>query len=89
MSAAHRSFLVIDPAQDYEESDQVLGVFGSLAAAQMAARLLRHKTGEGTQYWMADSYRVVEVQEWKGREHLATWSYSPDYPQWTHRKENR
>lgn len=87
--SAHRVFLVVDPAQDYEESLTILGAFGSLAAAQMGGRLIRHKMARGDHYWFEPSYRTVEVQEWVGREHRSTWTYSPEDPKWSHREEKR
>lgn len=65
------AFLVVDPVQDYEESLQILGVFGSLKTAQYATpRLMRTA-------WRWDSYRYAEVQEWRGDTLVHTWTYYP------------
>lgn len=69
-----RVFLAVDPAQDYEESLEILGAYGSLAAAQTATRM--HRTRPGNRYaWWPE--RATEVQEWVGDEHRTTWTYRP------------
>ncbi|AXQ60693.1 hypothetical protein SEA_ALI17_78 [Gordonia phage Ali17] len=67
---SHRSFLVVDPVQDYEQSDEVLGVYGSHEAAMRALPRLRRIRAE----WANGSYPegYLEVQHWRGDEHLST-----------------
>ncbi|MEV4846125.1 hypothetical protein AB0K20_23270 [Micromonospora matsumotoense] len=65
-----RAFLAVDPVQDYEESLAILGVYGSLAAAQYA---VRQRCARPT-WWPG---REAEVQEWVGDEHRRTWTYRP------------
>ncbi|MDM3950339.1 hypothetical protein [Mycobacteroides abscessus] len=67
-----RVFIVVDPVQGYEETLQILGVFGSLNVAKMATPRLMRAT------WRWDSYRHAEVQEWHGDTHVNTWTYHPD-----------
>ncbi|MFJ8690204.1 hypothetical protein [Micromonospora wenchangensis] len=67
-------FIAVDPAQDYEESLSILGVYGSLAAAQYAVRQHRAKPYGPYAGWPE---RRTEVQEWVGDEHRATWTYQP------------
>ncbi|TDC30087.1 hypothetical protein E1211_24900 [Micromonospora sp. 15K316] len=70
-----RVFIAVDPPQDYEESLDILGVYGSLAAAQTAVRL--HRARPGNQIRWAYGRRS-EVQEWVGDEHRTTWAFHPD-----------
>lgn len=66
-------FIAVDPVQDYEETLTILGVYGSLAAAQVAVR--QHRTRHPVyQFWTG---RYTEVQQWVGDEHQATWTYRP------------
>lgn len=89
MSASPRVFLVVDPVQDWEESLTILGVFGSLAAAQMAGKAIRHQSGPARHYWFERDERVIEIQEWTGREHVRSWTYSPEAPRWVPTEEQR
>ncbi|MFI8633983.1 hypothetical protein ACIGEP_15470 [Microbacterium sp. NPDC077663] len=72
MRHAASVFLLVDPVQDYEESLEVWGVYGSLSAAKVATR--RARRANLSQY---DQWRTTEVQRWRG--HLCTdvWSYIP------------
>lgn len=65
-SASPSVFLVVDPVQDYEESLQVWGVFGSFPAAKHATRALRTRHLSAYQ-----QDRLTEVQHWQGARHLA------------------
>ncbi|WP_328344618.1 hypothetical protein [Micromonospora sp. NBC_00421] len=67
-------FIAVDPVQDYEESLAILGVYGSLAAAQTAVRMLRARPGGP---YSGDPTRRTDVQEWVGGEHRTTWVYRP------------
>ncbi|AMS02919.1 hypothetical protein SEA_GALADRIEL_84 [Gordonia phage Galadriel] len=71
---SHRSYLVIDPVQDYEQSDVVLGVYGSLKAALIALprlRRIRNSTwGRSLNDPRPSGY--LEVQHWHGDEHRTT-----------------
>lgn len=69
-----RVFIAVDPVQDYEESLTILGVYGSLAAAQIAVRQHRARP-DGLYRW--DPKRITEVQEWVGDEQRATWTFRP------------
>ncbi|KXK63374.1 hypothetical protein AWW66_03410 [Micromonospora rosaria] len=69
-----RAYIAVDPVQDWEESLEILGVYGSLAAAQTAVRLLRARPGNRYEW---SPKRTTEVQEWAGDEHRATWTYHP------------
>ncbi|MGC5027418.1 hypothetical protein ACLQ3K_21940 [Tsukamurella sp. DT100] len=69
------AFLVVDPQQDYEESDTTWGVYGSLQAAKIATpRLRRHRLI----HWNTD--RDTEIQRWRGDQLIGTWTYhgNPD-----------
>lgn len=59
------AYLVVDPVQDYEESDQVLGVYGSVTAALVALPRLRRKPGYRNG-WGDKESRYLEVQHWAG-----------------------
>lgn len=63
-----KAFILIDPVQDYEESIEIVGIYGSLAAAKMG-----HKTN-----WpkRSDPWRDAEVQEWVGDELRNVWRFS-------------
>lgn len=63
---AHRSWVLVDPVQDYEESLTVLGVYGSDTAARMGAR----------PYIRRERCRNVEAQEWRGSDLLRVWTWS-------------
>ncbi|WMI33092.1 hypothetical protein SEA_SCHOTTB_82 [Gordonia Phage SchottB] len=67
---SHRSFLVVDPVQDYEQSDEVLGVYGSLKAALLALPRLRRIRGYRANADYPEGY--LEVQHWHGDQHLST-----------------
>lgn len=67
-----RVFIVVDPVQDYEESLQILGVFGSLKAAQVSTPRLMKVA------WRYEPYRTAEVQEWRGDTLVNTWTYHPE-----------
>ncbi|PZF98535.1 hypothetical protein [Micromonospora deserti] len=69
-----RVFIAVDPVQDYEETLTIFGVYGSLAAAQVAVRQLRTRPDGFYAWWPG---RITEVQEWVGDEHRATWTYRP------------
>lgn len=72
-------FIAVDPVQDYEESLTILGVYGSLDAAQ--AGVMRYRAIPDNLYtWWPN--RCTEVQEWVGDEHRATWTYHPDNGWW-------
>lgn len=71
---SHHAYVLVDPAQDYEESDRVLGVYGSIGAAIYAGRSRernnRWTSGAG-ENWR--NYRngiidaqFLEVQHWRG-----------------------
>lgn len=84
-----RVYLVVDPAQDYEESLRILGVHGSLEAAMFAVRGYRRRrvqlTGVGGRWWpLIDSWRDVEVQLWQGDQQLDTWTQDGRSGRWTH-----
>lgn len=66
-----RVFIAVDPVQNYEETLQILGVFGSLKTAQYATPRLMKAT------WQWEPYRYAEVQEWRGDTLLNTWTYHP------------
>ncbi|AUX81923.1 hypothetical protein FDJ33_gp87 [Gordonia phage Brandonk123] len=63
---SHRSYLVVDPVQDYEQSDVVLGVYGSLKAALIALPRLRRIRGVHANGPYPEGY--LEVQHWHGDE---------------------
>jgi hypothetical protein len=67
-------FIAVDPVQDYEETLTILGVYGSLDAAQYAIRCYRARP-DGI--YAGDPKRTTEVQEWVGDELRATWTYRP------------
>ncbi|OKI47213.1 hypothetical protein [Micromonospora sp. CB01531] len=69
-----RVYIAVDPVQDYEETLTILGVYGSLAAAQVAVRQMRARP-DGLYRWSPE--RATEVQEWVGDEHRTTWSFHP------------
>ncbi|AYR02892.1 hypothetical protein J1765_gp84 [Gordonia phage Gaea] len=71
---SHRSFLVVDPVQDYEQSDEVLGVYGSLNAALRALPRLRRIRNAGPVSKANGPYPegYLEVQHWHGDQHLST-----------------
>jgi hypothetical protein len=64
-----RVFIAVDPVQDYEETLTIFGVYGSLAAAQVAVRQLRNRPNGFYSGWPG---RTSEVQEWVGDEHRNT-----------------
>ncbi|QDY06148.1 hypothetical protein FJK98_02360 [Micromonospora sp. HM134] len=69
-----RVFIAVDPVQDYEETLRILGVYGSLAAAQVAVRQHRRSPTGPYAGWPG---RETEIQEWVGDEHRRTWTYRP------------
>ncbi|MCX4474832.1 hypothetical protein OOK41_31725 [Micromonospora sp. NBC_01655] len=69
-----RVFIAVDPVQDYEETLTILGVYGSLAAAQVGVRQHRARPHGPYAGWPG---RSTEVQEWVGDEHRKTWTYRP------------
>ncbi|AXH44946.1 hypothetical protein SEA_RIBEYE_83 [Gordonia phage Ribeye] len=71
---SHRSYLVVDPVQDYEQSDEVLGVYGSHEAAMRALPRLRRirNAGPVPKANAAHSKGYLEVQHWHGDVHLTT-----------------
>ncbi|MEV4197037.1 hypothetical protein [Micromonospora globbae] len=69
-----RVFIAVDPVQDYEETLTILGVYGSLAAAQMAVRQHRARPNGPYAWWPG---RSTEVQEWVGDELRNTWTFRP------------
>ncbi|AXQ53095.1 hypothetical protein SEA_RANDO14_75 [Mycobacterium phage Rando14] len=74
-----RVFIVVDPVQDYEESLEILGVYGSLPAAKFATRRVARKT------WRWEPDRMIEIQERAGDEVLSVWQFRPSWGKW--RKE--
>lgn len=72
-------FVLLDPVQNYEESQTILGVYGSLKAAKVALRAHRRRPrSQGGQYWPDDLWRESEVQQWAGGTLLAAWRYYPE-----------
>lgn len=69
-----RVFIAVDPVQDYEETLTILGVYGSLAAAQYAVKSYRARPYG---IYASDPSRITEVQEWVGGELRTTWTYRP------------
>ncbi|UVT31884.1 hypothetical protein SEA_KEWPIEDOLL_84 [Gordonia phage Kewpiedoll] len=67
---SHRSYLVVDPVQDYEQSDVVLGVYGSREAAMRALPRLRRIRANNANDPRPSGY--LEVQHWLGDQHLTT-----------------
>lgn len=67
-----RVFIVVDPVQGYEETLQILGVFGSLKVAKYATPRLMAPT------WRWSPDRDAEVQEWRGDTLVNTRTYHPD-----------
>jgi hypothetical protein len=78
---AARVFIVLDPVQDYEESDDIWGVFGSLAAAQVGTRLLRarHYTDELS---FENEQRDTHVELWEGTVNVQRWEFSAQSRRW-------
>ncbi len=79
---AARAFVVVDPAQDYEESNEIWGVYGSLAAAKIGVRRGRAAHFGGIYRYLA--HRNVEVQRWQGNVLTDVWTHDED-GRWTHR----
>ena len=72
MSAAHEAFILMDPVQDWEESDILYGVFGSLEAAKVRARKVQADRRD------FEKKRRLAVQHWVGPDHVATWEFLPE-----------
>lgn len=68
---AHRCWVLVDPIQDYEESLEILGVYGSDKAAKFAAR----------EHIKSEPCRNLEAQEWIGDQLASTWEWD-----WTRRR---
>lgn len=64
-------FVLTNPSQEYEDSTEVLGAFGSLAAAQAADRLLRRRDPARL------AGRYSEVTRWRLTAAERTWRYYP------------
>lgn len=75
--SAH-SWIVVDPVQDWEESAEIWGVYGSLSAAKQAARALRHRNYRHE--W--ECQRDTEIQHWTGDELVDSWTWEPDKRTW-------
>ncbi|WP_058234133.1 hypothetical protein [Devriesea agamarum] len=88
MNAFPSVFVVLDPVQDYEESDEILGVYGSLRAAKYAARAVRRKCHRIAPYYTEYGNRHLEIQEWQGPQLHKTWDYSPYTKKWSEVKES-
>ena len=80
---AYRAFVLFDPCQDWEESATILGVYGSLEAAQRALpRIRRLPYAEGGVYEYSP-YRLSEVALYAGDEVLGRWQFDPvSKPRW-------
>lgn len=78
-----RVLIVVDPIQDYEESDRILGVYKSLAAAKYAAPIRMREA------WRSDPNRRVEIQQWIGDAMTAVWEYWPNRGTWRNETLNR
>lgn len=78
---AARVFIVLDPVQDYEESDDIWGVFGSLAAAHVGARMLRARHYAGFRSFENDQ-RDTHVELWEGTENVQRWEFSAQTRRW-------
>ncbi len=76
-SAPHSAhvFIVVDPAQDYEESMHILGVYGSLEAAKYATKRLRRLRSDESQGFTES--RMVEVWEVRGDTRVGGWTFRP------------
>lgn len=71
-----RAFVVVDPVQGYEESLEILGVYGSLRVAKYAAPRVARKV------WRWEPDRMIEIQERAGDEVLDVWEYRPSWGKW-------
>lgn len=70
-------WVLVAPVQDWEESARILGVYGSLAAAQAALPRLRSLTlAQGGAYQYQPT-RVTEAQHWRGDTEVETWTFHP------------
>ena len=76
-------FIVVDPAQDYEESLEVWGVYGSLAAAKVGVRRGRQAHYSGL--YASLRHRDTEVQRWVGHQCTDVWTYD-ERGRWMHRR---
>lgn len=78
---AARAFIVLDPVQDYDESDDIWGVFGSLAAAQVGARMLRTRHYSGHLGFLNEQ-RDTHVELWVGDTNVQRWEFGADTRRW-------
>lgn len=83
MPHAVTAYLVADPVQDYEETLEVWGVYGSLDAARVGARLGREAHYSGHLAYLR--YRDTEITRWVGHRLTDIWTYSGDTGRWAHR----
>lgn len=70
---SHRAWILVDPAQDYEESLTILGIYRSEKAARYAAR----------SYMRREPHRGIEAQEWRGSDLLRVWTWSWQDQRWS------
>lgn len=82
MSALHVAFVVLDPAQDYDEDSAIWSVHGSLEAAKVGARQGRARQYTGSNY--QERTRYTEVQRWQGARCTDTWTFWPSDHTWSH-----
>lgn len=67
-----RAYVLVDPVQDYEESLEILGVFGTYRGAELAHEKTRQVNG----YFSLEHYaagRDAEIQLWEGSTLLKRW----------------
>ncbi|MGV0738203.1 hypothetical protein ABQF35_14420 [Mycobacterium syngnathidarum] len=70
---SHRAWVLVDPVQDYEESLEILGVYGSDRAARYAARAhMRNEPG-----------RDIEAREMRGKDVLRVWIWRWSTKRWS------
>ncbi|WP_433673759.1 hypothetical protein [Microbacterium gorillae] len=79
MKHAAEVVILVDPAQDYDESLTILGVYSTLAAAKAALPRFRHMPYPqcaAAYLWYPD--RITEAQRWRGGELVETHTFHPD-----------
>jgi hypothetical protein len=84
VSALHVAFVVLDPAQDYDEDSVIWSVHGSLEAAKVGARQGRAREYAGSNDFQ-ERIRHTEVQRWQGARCTDVWTFWPGDRTWDHR----